>query len=167
MARPTDTLWSETQPQNPRAIRLAKGYFDLGRVAMAMEILTVVKTLEGAVGSSLLALEREEIISVLLTLVRNQDLEEVANAWYDYLSKARRLSFVAVASEDELRDARVSAFEAQLRALPPPLDSDESPPPDRTPLGPSDVLGESATSEASPPEESGDTPCSRTGDESD
>ena len=67
--------------------------FNLGRLAMALEIITVVKTIEDEV-VPMLALQREEIVSVLTTLLRDQDLAEVAEEWYERLNQWRNVSFV-------------------------------------------------------------------------
>jgi hypothetical protein len=105
---------------------------------MALEILTVIKTPEEEL-VPMLALSREETISVLTTLLRDQDLAEVADEWYEQLSLWRLPVFVpepsparsdlsegltAVPSSrlEALRDAL--ALDGSTHALP---DSDQSP----------------------------------------
>jgi hypothetical protein len=65
-----------------------------GMLAMALEIVTVIKTLEAlpttAVGT------REETISVLHTLLRDVGLDLYAYEWYERLNDWRRPSFVPV-----------------------------------------------------------------------
>jgi hypothetical protein len=92
MARPTDELVSylAERPTNSRG----RDAFMLrmGRIAMAMEIMTVVKVLEE---HQLLA-EHEQMISVLKTLIVDQDLSVDAEQWYEYLSEWRKLKLVPV-----------------------------------------------------------------------
>jgi hypothetical protein len=63
--------------------------FTLGRLSMALEIITVIKTLEDEL-VPMLSLKRYEIISVLETLLRDQDLAESAMEWYEALTLWRQ-----------------------------------------------------------------------------
>lgn len=68
--------------------------FLLGRMALALELLTVIKTLEDEV-VPMLTLQRMEIISILETFLREQNLVEQANEWYDALDRWRKPTFVS------------------------------------------------------------------------
>lgn len=67
--------------------------FLLGRLAMCLEILTVIKTLEDET-VPMLTLQRMEIISVLQTLLVEQGMEDTASRWYEALNQWRQPSFV-------------------------------------------------------------------------
>jgi hypothetical protein len=64
--------------------------FVQGRISACLELVTVIRSLEAAVGTSLLALNREEIISTLATVVQRLWTYEEACAYYDSLCERRR-----------------------------------------------------------------------------
>jgi hypothetical protein len=75
-----------------------------GQMAVYLEIFATIKALEDeVVGGSLLALNKEEVISVLQTLIDNSGLpvEEV----YEQLWAVRRLTFVAEPYRSDADDA--------------------------------------------------------------
>lgn len=83
----------------------------LGRIAMAMEVMTVAQLIEDY---SLLP-TKEDTISVLQTLIIDQELLEDADAWYKTLSQWRRIKLdpdvhgsVQPASDDSHPDAQPS-----------------------------------------------------------
>lgn len=82
--------------------------FESGRLAMALEILTVVKTLEDE-RVPMLALQRAEIISVLETLLVDQGLDEVADRWYGWLGKFRQPKFVPIGNKPSDENASVAS----------------------------------------------------------
>jgi hypothetical protein len=69
--------------------RIGAGSFEAGRLAMALEIITVIRILE----EYELIAEHEQVISVLQTLLRDQGLEERATAWYEMLDEWRKPKF--------------------------------------------------------------------------
>lgn len=73
--------------------------FQLGRVSMALEITTVVRSLE-LYGQAMGDFEREQIVSVLQTLLREQGLDETAEVIYERLAKWRRLQAIDVSADD-------------------------------------------------------------------
>lgn len=75
--------------------------FQLGRLAMALELLTVIKTLEDEL-VPMLVMRRMEIISVLETFLLEQDLDERAKDWYDALNLWRQPSFVREPSPGQI-----------------------------------------------------------------
>lgn len=70
--------------------------FGYGAVAVALELMTQLRIFRVMEGSSLLALAREEIASVLETFLKQQGLWEETEAVYEALLAAERpLTFVA------------------------------------------------------------------------
>jgi hypothetical protein len=67
--------------------------FTLGRLSMALEMITVIKTIEDEL-VPMLTLQRHEVISVLQTLLKDQDLAEPAMEWYEALTLWRQPVFV-------------------------------------------------------------------------
>lgn len=63
--------------------------FEAGCMAMALELRTVVKTLEALPGDS------EETISTIHTFLTSLELSELSEEWYNRIAEARRLHFVA------------------------------------------------------------------------
>lgn len=104
MARPTDELRSYMATQGFE-LREIDELLKLGRLAMAMEIITVAKILEA---HQLLA-ENEQMIAVLQTLLRDQDLMDPALEYYEGLSEWRRIKIDAAC---EAPDAPASEHEA-------------------------------------------------------
>jgi len=64
--------------------------FIQGRISACLELVTVIRSLEASVGTSLLSLNREEIISTLVTAIQRLWTYEEACAYYDHLCKLRR-----------------------------------------------------------------------------
>jgi hypothetical protein len=78
-----------------RLVRIGTGKeYEYGRLSLALEILTVVKTLEDE-RVPMLALQRAETISVLRTLLVDQGMDTMAETWYDFLVEWRQPKFVA------------------------------------------------------------------------
>jgi hypothetical protein len=112
--------------------------FHLGRTAMALEVLTVIKTLEDD-RVPMLALQREETISVLTTLLLDQDLWESATEWYEKLAEWQRVKLVAdveggagasvrgVPPDDAAPVGRIDARLGLRRSLVLPSDGSEQP----------------------------------------
>jgi hypothetical protein len=57
--------------------------YQRGRLSLAVEVVQQIRLFRGAAGNSLLALNREEIISVLETFLRLHGLWDEANAEYE------------------------------------------------------------------------------------
>jgi hypothetical protein len=100
IARPTEVLKSyleQVQGLKPRM------EFTLGRLSMALEMITVIKTIEDEL-VPMLTLQRHEVISVLQTLLKDQDLAEPAMEWYEALTLWRQPVFVRPDAEHLLSD---------------------------------------------------------------
>jgi hypothetical protein len=69
-----------------------QGGYQAGVMAMALELITVAKTIE-ALPSENPAIP-EEIISTIYTLLNGMDLTEQASVWYDRVADWRRPKFV-------------------------------------------------------------------------
>lgn len=95
-----------------------RGSFEEGRQAMALEVETLVRLLEGVVGNSLLSLEKEEICSVLRTFLREQGLEDWVGENYDRLLEYRRTKFVAVSGDDASTASEPAGEPSQPRYSP-------------------------------------------------
>jgi hypothetical protein len=65
--------------------------FNCGRLAMALEIVTQQRALEGLPVVS--DLGREEAIAAMHQLLQDNDLDEIAYEWYEYLALWRRPTF--------------------------------------------------------------------------
>jgi hypothetical protein len=65
--------------------------FNCGRLAMALEIVTQMKSLEGLPVVS--DLGRQEAIAAMHQLLQDNDLDEIAYEWYDYLALWRKPTF--------------------------------------------------------------------------
>jgi hypothetical protein len=74
-----------------RFSRVQQDAYHCGRLAMALEIITQIKSLEGLPVVS--ELGRQEAIAGLHAVLVNNGLEEVAFEWYDYLSEWRKPTF--------------------------------------------------------------------------
>jgi hypothetical protein len=105
MERPTDVLRSYMAAQGIDAEE-AERLLRMGRIAMALEVMTVVKMLE----EFQLLSENERMISVLITLLTDQDLLGVATAYYEDLSEWRRIKAVEV--DAAAHDVQLSAHAA-------------------------------------------------------
>lgn len=91
MQRPTDVLRSYMAAQGI-GLEEQVDLLRMGRIAMALEVITVVKMLED---HQLLA-ENERMISVLMTLLVDQDLLDIGMEYYRDLSEWRRIKAVEV-----------------------------------------------------------------------
>ena len=111
MARPTEVFWKWLTVKHEATLR-EEQYFLMGRIAMALEVLTVVKTLEE---SSLLIFSPHETISVLRTLLVDQDIDVAAQQVYDHLAEWRKVKFADVS--DEVASAHASEPEARRGVL--------------------------------------------------
>jgi hypothetical protein len=89
LARPTVVLRQFLEQEHDLKPRRE---FYLGRLSMALELITVIRTLEDEL-VPMLALQRAETISVLQTLLQDQGLAEQAMQWYDALSLWRQPRF--------------------------------------------------------------------------
>lgn len=69
--------------------------FWYGRLAMALEVVTLIKTLEDVPGTSATETGRQETIAVLQGFLKSQGFDELAYKHYDVLNEWRRLKFVA------------------------------------------------------------------------
>lgn len=114
MQNPTETLVEYLTRMGWLQVRDRQ--FRLGRLSLALEVITVIKTLEDERVPTM-ALSKEETISVLQTLLQDCGLAEEAMEWYDRLSEWRRPKFVA---ENGPSPSRTSD------ALPPPSDAHAS-----------------------------------------
>jgi hypothetical protein len=94
MKEPTEVLeaWLRYQDYNRT--------FQWGRIAMALETLTVVRSLD-LYGVAMGDFEREQIKSVLETFLNGQGLLDKANEVYDFLLDWRKLKFVPIEDADE------------------------------------------------------------------
>lgn len=81
-----------------------------GRVAMALELITVKRTLE-AYGEAMMDFEREQIISVLDTFMVSQGVANRAYELYEWLLEWRKLKFIAVDEAVEHVDPDVQPSE--------------------------------------------------------
>lgn len=137
IARPADLLRRQMGPRGEQA-----AWFEAGMMAMALEILTVIKTVE-----SLPIVDegaRQETVSVLHTLLMDLDVMEKADELYARLNEARKPKFVAepyVQQPDaddvepprsSLDPSRASLLASQLRAEQELLDTDALPGSDQT-----------------------------------
>ena len=111
MARPTEVLEAYLRRfpvSEPRS------WYEFGRLAMALEVTTVVKTLEAY---ETIARHAPELISVLRTLIREQGLEGEAETWYDALSSWRAPRFSPV-PEDTDASGQLSTKQPVAHASP-------------------------------------------------
>lgn len=117
MSRPTDVLRSYMATHGfPEGE--ADDLLRMGRIAMALEILTVVKVLE----DHQLMAEHEQMISVLMTLLVDQGLLGIGEEYYAELSEWRRIK----ADEVSVSAHGVHASEpgVRLHVVPPPDSTD-------------------------------------------
>ena len=78
-----------------RFSKVQQDAYNCGRLAMALEIITQIKSLEGLPVVS--ELGRQEAIAGLHAVLVNNGLEEVGFEWYEYLSEWRKPTFEPVA----------------------------------------------------------------------
>jgi len=69
--------------------------FEMGRLAMALEVQTRIRFLEGVGGEALLLGTREEMVSMLQTFLRDQGLDDLSAEWYERMLEDRKLKFIA------------------------------------------------------------------------
>jgi hypothetical protein len=113
MMRPTDVLVSYLATQGGWNDR-SKHVFRLGRIAMALEIVTVTRVLEEY---ELLA-ENEQAIAMLQTLLVDQELAEEALDWYEHLSDWRRIRLADDGSDAYRRAVALGLVDHASAALP-------------------------------------------------
>ena len=125
MARPTDVLVSFMAHRREMPENMIREMLPLGRLSMALEIITVMRLLE----EHQLMAEHEAMVACLQTLLVDQDYGELAHEWYEHLAEWRRIKLVPGESDSE-RDASIVAPDVQPseHAVPP----DAPPPPDST-----------------------------------
>lgn len=111
---PSKVLWQYLQTKRRPMVR---ELYEYGKLAMALEIITVVKTLDSLPVIS--ELGRQETVSVLQTLLTDMGLDELAYDVYEQLNEWRRPKF----------DAYVEDLYARASELGTP--SGGSPPPQR------------------------------------
>ena len=129
MARPTDVLVSFMAHRREMPENMIREMLPLGRLSMALEIITVMRLLE----EHQLMAEHEAMVACLQTFLVDQDLLEDAASWYDHLAEWRRIKLVPGESGSE-RDASIVAPDVRLSepAVPPdaplPLDNNGAQP---------------------------------------
>jgi len=128
MSRPTDVLVSFMARQSGNSERDIRTVLLMGRIAMAMEILTVMHLIED---HSILA-SREETLSVLQTLLKEQELEDETALWYARLSEWRKPKFETGEDGDGYREVDVSSHAVRQRDLLLPDSTDAPPGSDQT-----------------------------------
>ena len=85
--------------------------FEAGVLAMAMELLTVVKTVNALPYEDTLA--QQEVVATVYTLLVGLDLLEPSQEWYEKVNEARKVKFV-----EHGASLRGSASAEQLSLLP-------------------------------------------------
>lgn len=103
------------------ATQQQRGYAH-GRMEVALELVGHKRLLMSAVGASLLIMEREEIVSLLDTILRNAGLSDAAEQLYDLLLEWRRPKFVsdAAVASGEPGPSGASVHAELPDATPPP-----------------------------------------------
>ena len=121
MSRPTDEFVSYLAAATGKSPVEVLRLLSLGRIAMAMELMTVARVIED---HSLLP-SKEDTIAVIQTLIIDQDLLEAADEWYNRLSDWRRIKIADDADASHGVDAsdRVGPIDAG-----PPLEQPDAPP---------------------------------------
>lgn len=117
--RPTDVLRSYLAAHG-MGLKVMTSTLRVGRIAMGMEILTVIKFLED---HKYLLDSADETIAVLTTLLVDQDILEETQSWYHSLHEWRRVKLYDAVAE-AADTANASAPASQLDALPPPDSTD-------------------------------------------
>jgi hypothetical protein len=118
MMRPTDVLRSYLAQDRTVDI----GSFELGRIAMALEVVTVTRILE----EYELLTENEQAIAMLQTLLIDQEISEAALNWYEMLSDWRKIK-LADDGSDAYRRAVALGLVDHASAVPPDEPSDALP----------------------------------------
>jgi hypothetical protein len=122
IARPTDVFVSYLAQRQGTQEKVERRLLTTGRIAMGLEIVSVIRLLED---HDELVVHAPEAISILQTLLNDQDLH-VAHEIYDELCEWRRIKLgpdeagTAHASDDASHDAQPSDDEAPPRAQPLP-----------------------------------------------
>ncbi len=129
MADPSNVFKSFLE-YNHRSQQWRAGY-QAGVMAMALELITVAKTIEALPSPD--PVVPEEIISTIYTLLNGMDLTEQATLWYERVSDWRRPKFVG---EHAVAPSGV-ALVGQLSLLPDPESSSSG----VSPLGAAARLG--------------------------
>jgi hypothetical protein len=136
--------------------------FSYGMLAMGLEVVTVIRTLEALPTISVGA--RQETISVLHTLLVDMRMDEQAYLWYERLDEWRRPKFRPEPESEQhelshgglsgaelggaaLRVARASLLASQLREEQATLDTDALSGTDRTTDPSSDESGQQGEEE--------------------
>lgn len=127
MARPTDVLRSFMAAHGMDAEKTER-ILMWGRLAMALELMTVAKIIEDY---SLLA-SKEDTISVIQTLIIDQDLLEHADRWYKELCDWRRIKLADADAVYGVPDVRASAPAVLPDAALPPGSNGAQPHTDQT-----------------------------------
>jgi hypothetical protein len=115
-------------------------HYQCGMLAMALEILTLIKTFEALPAVSQQA--REETVSSLRTLLVDLDLDDHAEVWYERLNEWRKPKLLPVADvPDELLHgdaavALVSSLRSSLPASVPASPAESEPRKLGSPVGP-------------------------------
>lgn len=131
MARPTQEFerYLELNYGAPR------GWYRMGRIAMALEVITVIRLLED---HEELVAHAQECISVLQTLLNDQGLTDDGYAWYERLVEWRKPKLALVSpslgpDDDALdHDAQPSEPVTEQDAPPPHEDTSAQPCSDQT-----------------------------------
>lgn len=80
---PSDVFW-----QAVRASITDRGDYGLGRLSMALEVVTLIRSLEAL--PVVTDLGRSEAISALHTMLVEQQMDEMAYEWYERLAEWRK-----------------------------------------------------------------------------
>ena len=113
MRRPTEVMVSYLATQTGKSPTQIVRLLELGRIAMAMELITVVRIIDEY---SLLP-TKEDTIAAIQTLIVDQELLEPADEWYSRLSEWRRIKLTA--DGVAYRGADASSHADRLDAEPP------------------------------------------------
>lgn len=131
MARPTDVFISYLAAEGGTNEGDVQGSMLLGRIAMGLELITVMRILE----EHQLMAEHEQMIACLQTLLVDQELAELAQHWYEALNDWRKPKFSVVGDDPQPASAPAAPGDVQprldsIRAL---LDSGQTKDPPSSP----------------------------------
>jgi hypothetical protein len=100
-------------------VQLSGPEFERGRLAMALEVITLIRAIE-TMGEALADFEREQLISLLQTFLVKQGISEAAWQTYGVLMNWRRVSVVPEPSPAGSADVdRPAFYPASPGAMPP------------------------------------------------
>jgi hypothetical protein len=116
MARPTDVFVSYLAQRQGTEETAERLLMTTGRLAMALEVVSVIRLLED---HEALVTHANEAISILQTLLNDQNLHSVHDI-YDELCEWRRIKLADDASYSDPNGDSPSDDEAQPRARPQP-----------------------------------------------